>query len=128
VSAALRLIHNERDNGRSEELRLLSIRSYLIRPQLNSSVRRPSMSMKIESVEVEQRERHDQAIQHAWYSAVVPGLGQVAQHRYGAAFVQFGTAITYLVGAFGLGGRRALLLALFWNVWSIIDASRHEPD
>lgn len=86
------------------------------------------MSTHVEPTAVEKRDRHDQAVQHAWYSALVPGLGQLAQHRYRAASVQFGTAITYLVGGFGLGGRRALLLAFLWNVWSIIDAYRHDAD
>jgi len=64
----------------------------------------------------------------ALMSALVPGLGQLAQRRFGAAAIQFGTAVTYLVSAMGLGGRRALFFAVAWNVWSILDAHRHEAD
>lgn len=58
----------------------------------------------------------------------MPGLGQLAQRRWGAALVQFGTVAAYVVAALGLGGRRALLLALLWNLWSVLDAYRHEAD
>lgn len=67
-------------------------------------------------------------IQHAGCSLLVPGLGQLVQHRYGAALLQFGTVAAYLGGALGLGGRRALFLALVWNLWSVVDAYRHEVD
>jgi hypothetical protein len=65
---------------------------------------------------------------HASLSALVPGLGQAVQGRFGTALLQFGTVVTYVVGTVGLGGRRALLLALAWNLWSVIDAYRHEAD
>ena len=64
----------------------------------------------------------------ALLSALVPGLGQLAQRRFLAASVQFGTVATYLVGALAVGGRRALVLAVIWNVWSVVDAYRHEAD
>jgi hypothetical protein len=62
----------------------------------------------------------------ALLSACVPGLGQLKQGRIGTAVLQFGTVLAYLIGGFGLGSQRALLLALLWNVWSAIDAYRHE--
>ena len=65
---------------------------------------------------------------HAGLSALVPGLGQFAQRRFGAAAFQFGTVVAYLLGALGLGGGRALVLGLAWNVWSVIDAYRHDAD
>lgn len=33
-----------------------------------------------------------------------------------------------MLGAFGLGERRAMLLALLWNVFSVVDAYRHDMD
>ena len=69
-----------------------------------------------------------QARQRALLSALVPGLGQCVQRRFLAAAVQFGTVASYVVGAHALGGRRALVLALLWNVWSVIDAYRHEAN
>jgi len=66
--------------------------------------------------------------QHALLSAFIPGLGQLIQRRFGAAVIQFGTVTAYLIAAFGLGERRAMLFALFWNVWSVVDAYRHESD
>jgi hypothetical protein len=78
---------------------------------------------------VMQRERTARnAGMHAGLSALVPGLGQVAQRRFGTALLQFGTVITYIVSTLGLGGRRALILALAWNLWSVIDAYRHDAD
>jgi hypothetical protein len=50
------------------------------------------------------------------------------QRRFGAAAVQFGTVAVYFAGALSLGGRRALLLAVAWNIWSVIDAYRHKLD
>jgi hypothetical protein len=50
------------------------------------------------------------------------------QRRFGAAGAQFGTVAAYLVGALAVGGHRALLFALLWNAWSVIDAYRHEAD
>jgi len=68
------------------------------------------------------------ARERALLSAVVPGLGQLAQRRFVAASAQFGTVASYLAGALAVDGRRALLLAVLWNVWSVIDAYRHEAD
>jgi hypothetical protein len=62
----------------------------------------------------------------ALLSAAIPGLGQVAQGRYVAAATQFVTVVGYMVSAVAVGGRRALLAALLWNVWSTIDAYRSE--
>ena len=70
----------------------------------------------------------DDAMARATESAIVPGLGQFRQGRYGAALAQFGTVVAYLFAAGSIGGRRAMLFALFWNVWSIIDAARHGKD
>jgi len=33
-----------------------------------------------------------------------------------------------MTGALGIGGRGALLLALVWNLWSVVDAYRHDAD
>jgi hypothetical protein len=61
-------------------------------------------------------------------SILVPGLGQLAQHRFGAAATQFATVTAYVVAALGLGGYRAAAFALAWNLWSAIDAYRHDAD
>lgn len=74
------------------------------------------------------REQRERAIGRAVLSLLVPGLGQAAQRRYADAALQFGTVSTYVVGVFTLGGGRALLLALLWNAWSVVDAFRHEGD
>jgi len=84
--------------------------------------------MQSQSSHVGTLERSERAGQHALFSAFIPGLGQVVQRRFAAGVVQFGTVAAYLAGALALGGRRALLLALCWNVWSVIDAYRHEAD
>jgi len=68
------------------------------------------------------------SMQRACESAIIPGLGQLRQGRYLAAVAQFGTVVAYLIAAGSLGGRRAMLLALLWNVWSVIDAARHGND
>jgi hypothetical protein len=73
-------------------------------------------------------ERNQRAGRDALLSALVPGLGQAMQRRFGAAVIQFGTVSAYVAGALSLGGRRSLLLALLWNAWSIIDAYRHDGD
>ncbi|MBI2407164.1 MAG: hypothetical protein HYV19_02520 [Gemmatimonadetes bacterium] len=74
------------------------------------------------------RQAHrETAVRHASLSALLPGLGQCAQGRYVDAALQFGTVVAYVGGVFfGLGGGRALLLALLWNAWSVVDAFRHE--
>jgi hypothetical protein len=84
--------------------------------------------MTIEATQLEARRHRERAIEHAGLSALVPGLGQLAQGRVGSALVQFGTVAAYVVGTLGLGGRRALLFALAWNLWSVIDAYRREAD
>lgn len=77
---------------------------------------------------VSRREQREGAVGRAALSLIVPGLGQVAQRRYVDAALQFGTVTTYVAGVFGFGGGRALLLALLWNAWSVIDAFRHEGE
>ena len=67
----------------------------------------------------------DDALQRAAESAIIPGLGQLRQGRYAAAAIQFGTVVAYLFAAGSLGGYRAMMFALLWNVWSIVDAARH---
>ena len=81
-------------------------------------------SMQLETQSQATRPNHD-AVQYAILSAFIPGLGQLLQNRLGAAVLQFGSVAAYAIGTFGLGGRRALLLGLFWNAWSVIDAYRH---
>ena len=73
-------------------------------------------------------EQQNNASQRAYLSALVPGLGQLLQGRMLSASLHFGTVTAYMIGALSLGGRRALLIALLWNVWSVIDAYRHERD
>ena len=81
--------------------------------------------MTLESTQLELRKR---AIQHASYSVLIPGLGQLAQRRFGAALLQFGTAAAYATAALGLGSPLATLVGLACNIWSVVDAYRHEPD
>ena len=81
-----------------------------------------------DATQVVLREKRERAIERAALSLLVPGLGQVAQRRYVDAALQFGTVATYVIGVFTLGGGRALLLALLWNAWSVVDAFRHEAD
>ena len=61
-------------------------------------------------------------------SVLLPGAGQIAQRRFGAAALQLATVGAYLGAAASVGGGRALLLALAWNAWSAIDAWWHAPD
>lgn len=73
-------------------------------------------------------DRRFRALQHAGMSVLVPGLGQLAQRRFGAAVIQFGTVAAYMGIAAHFGGGRALLVALCWNVWSVLDAYGHDHD
>jgi len=66
------------------------------------------------------------AVERAILSLVVPGLGQFAQRRFVAGAGQLGTVIAYSATALALGGGQALLLAIGWNVWSAVDAYRHD--
>ena len=62
-----------------------------------------------------------------WFlSLLLPGLGQFAQRRFFTGAGQLGTVFAYTATALALGSGRALLLAVAWNVWSAIDAYRHE--
>lgn len=60
-------------------------------------------------------------------SAVLPGAGQLAQRRFGAAALQAATVGAYLAAALNAGGGRSLWLAVAWNAWSAIDAYWHAP-
>lgn len=84
--------------------------------------------MTIESARTLDIQSKQHARERALLSAFVPGLGQLAQHRFVAASIQFGTVASYLGGVLALGGQRALVLAVLWNIWSVIDAYRHEAD
>lgn len=84
--------------------------------------------MHLETMHTSIAQRRTHTTGQALLSALVPGLGQAAQGRLVTAGLQFGTVAAYLAGAFALGGRRAILLAVAWNVWSVIDAYRHETD
>ena len=68
------------------------------------------------------------AVSHAACSALVPGLGQLVQRRFGAAAMQFGTVAAYAALAIGSGNARGLWIAAAWNVWSAVDAYRRERD
>ncbi len=68
------------------------------------------------------------AVGSALLSALLPGLGQVAQRRTGAALAHFLTVATYLTAVWGVGSRHAAIFAIAWNLWSAIDAYRHERD
>ena len=70
----------------------------------------------------------ERAVSHAACSAIVPGLGQLIQRRFGAAAVQFGTVAAYAALALSSGSARALWIAVAWNVGSAIDAYRRERD
>ena len=82
----------------------------------------------MESTQLDARTQRERAIQRAGYSVVIPGLGQLAQRRFGAALVQFGTAVAYATAAIGFGSPRAALFGLVLNLWSVVDAYRHESD
>jgi hypothetical protein len=66
------------------------------------------------------------AVERALLSLFLPGLGQFAQDRLFTGAGQLGTVLAYLIAAFSVGGDHALLLALAWNLWSAVDAYRHE--
>ena len=70
--------------------------------------------------------RRAPAVEHAVLSLVVPGLGQFAQGRFLTGAGQLGTVLAYATTALALGGGRALLLAIAWNIWSAVDAYRAE--
>ncbi len=79
-------------------------------------------------IRMEVRDRRQQRLEHAYFSALIPGLGQLAQGRVRSAVLQFGTVASYMAASFGLHGRRAMVLGLLCNIWSSIDAYRHEAD
>jgi hypothetical protein len=85
------------------------------------------MPVQENATDVIARERREGAVGRASLSLLLPGLGQCAQGRYVDAALQFGTVAAYVGGVFfGLGGGRALLFALLWNAWSVVDAFRTE--
>jgi hypothetical protein len=55
-------------------------------------------------------------------SALIPGLGQVAQRRYGTALLHFCSVTAYAAAAL-YGGHLWSGGALLFNVWSVIDAA-----
>jgi TM2 domain-containing membrane protein YozV len=61
-------------------------------------------------------------------SAFIPGVGQLLQGRRLAGVAQFTTVIAYLVIGSAVGLRHAMLFALVWNVYSVIDAYRYRGD
>jgi len=85
-------------------------------------------NMTVESTQLDLRKHHERAIRHASYSVLVPGLGQLAQRRFGAALLQFGTAAAYATAALGFLSPLATVVGLVCNLWSVVDAYRHEPD
>jgi hypothetical protein len=64
----------------------------------------------------------------ALLSVLMPGAGQFAQRRFGAAALQLATVGMYMATAVSTGGGRALWLALAWNAWSVIDGYGHSLD
>ena len=67
-----------------------------------------------------------EAGQRAILSLLLPGLGQFAQHRFLAGAGQLGTVVAYVTTAAALGSGPALLLAIGWNIFSAVDAYRHD--
>ena len=55
-------------------------------------------------------------------SVLLPGGGQLWQHRYGTATLQLGSFIAYTVATFRYGGGWWALGAFVVNVWSAVDA------
>ena len=55
-------------------------------------------------------------------SAFIPGLGQALQRRYSTAIAHFGGTVAFAAGAFALIDRRAMLVALVFNLWSVLEA------
>ena len=82
----------------------------------------------LESTRTDSIASHRNPGDHALLSAFVPGLGQLVEGRFVAAAVQFGTVMTYVLCSFAIGARRTLLVALVWNLWSVVDAYRHDSD
>ena len=66
------------------------------------------------------------ATSRATLSLLIPGLGQFAQRRFLAGTGQLVTVVAYAATALAFGDGRAVLLAFAWNIWSAIDAFRHE--
>jgi hypothetical protein len=52
----------------------------------------------------------------------------VAQGRWVTGVAQFGLVVAYLAGVFAVGPTQAIWLAVFWNVYSAIEAYWYERD
>ena len=59
-------------------------------------------------------------------SLLLPGLGQFAQGRFWVGAGQLVSVVAYSATALALSDVRALIFAIAWNVWSAIEAYRHE--
>lgn len=55
-------------------------------------------------------------------SAIIPGFGQIMQHRYRTAALQVASVAAYLLGASQVGDHRWAWGAVLVNLWSVIDA------
>lgn len=84
--------------------------------------------MRNKSEQVGLERLRERAFYHAWFSLLIPGLGQFAQRRFRAASIHLGTVTAYVACTIALGNHRALLGALVWNLWSVLDAYRHRSD
>ena len=62
----------------------------------------------------------------AGLSLLVPGLAQLLQRRWVAAFIHIGAVATYLVTVLQAGWGRAGWLAIAWNLWSGLEAYIYE--
>jgi hypothetical protein len=60
-------------------------------------------------------------------SLLLPGLGQFAQRRFLAGTGHLVAVTAYWTMALALGDSRAMWLAIALNIWSGIEAYRHEP-
>lgn len=70
--------------------------------------------------------RRGAALQHAAFSALIPGAAQLAQGRWVAALAQFGVVVAYLLGVFAAGPKAAMWLAVLWNAYSAVDTYWYE--
>lgn len=52
----------------------------------------------------------------------------MAQGRWVTSVAQFGLVVAYLAGVFAVGPTQAIWLAVFWNVYSAIEAYWYERD
>lgn len=59
-------------------------------------------------------------------SLLIPGLGQFAQRRFLAGAGQLVAVSAYWATALALSDSRAMWLAIGLNIWSAVEAYRHE--